>query len=124
MLKDFELVHLGGRTKTRCIINANEVLWVMPPREDQIGNTIVGVRDNGVVALSESMDKVISTLGVNLVKLRTHDQHRRKELISDVYVAPAAVSLAIRSIVGPFDTIKFVDGTTLDVADAQPLLVV
>ena len=122
MLKNFELVHAGGQTSSRCAVNTAQVLWVMGARKEQIGKTIIGVCGNGSIAIKESIDDVIRALGVDLVKLLTHDRAGRPGFAHDIYVTPVTISVTTRALADEFDTIKFVDGTELDVKDAQGLI--
>lgn len=121
MLKNFELVHAGGQTSSRCTVNTAQVLWVMAARKDQIGKTIIGVCGNGSVAIKESMEEVMLALGVDLIKLQTHDRAGRPVFACEVFIAPAMISVTTKALADEFCTIKFVDGSELDVTNTQPL---
>lgn len=93
MLKNFELVHSGGQTSSRCTVNTAQVLWVMAARKDQIGKTIIGVCGNGSIAIEESIEVVIRALGVELIKLLTHDRAGRPGFAHDIFVTPVTISV-------------------------------
>lgn len=122
MLINLALVHTGGQTSTSCTVNSEHVTWVMPSQAGQIGNTRIGIVGNDSIAVAEPAEQVIDLLKLDLIKLRNYDRDGRLHLEHEVFVLPLAISLITKSLTDESYTIKFVDGTKLDVKDTKPLL--
>lgn len=115
------MVFPGGQGSTSIAINPDAVLWLMPAGKNAIGKSAIRLLGAEVVALEVSVDEAVKRLGLELVKLKSYDRAGRVEFNTDVFVSPALVSAIIKAPLNGFTTIKFNDGSVLDILDPELL---